>query len=145
MSHGVKLDMTALIALPERFQAATQTAVDKTLEQAKQIAQGYAAVDTTSMREGVYTSSATGSGYAEAAAAAESVNPGVELLPEVPQPPPGEGTLSDAVAHSLFIEFGTTRMSARPFMAPASIEAEAIYITNLEDAVRAIESELPQA
>lgn len=136
MSHGVKLEMSLLLALPAKFEAAIERATQKTVDQTVQIAKDHAHVITGAMQAGTYGVTHGKSGYSAAVAGATAAMPGVTILPEAAQVRPGEGVVSNATLQSVFEEYGTSNRAPHAFMGPASLEAEPLYVTNLETEVR---------
>lgn len=138
MSHGVKLDLQPLFQLRKDLAPAVERALDSTLDQARQTAKFHAHVVSGAMQAGTYTATHTKSGYQAAAAAAQSADPEVNILPEVPRPAPGSGVLSNATEQSLYEEFGTVKHGPHPFLMPAAIEAEKVYPDHLEREIKKI-------
>lgn len=135
MSFGVKLDMTRLLNIPDELIELADQAAIVTAGRVAQIAQDLAERDTSSMAESVYTVTSQGSTYGQAAAEAKSLNPKVEILPEVPSVEKGQSNVAAAAGHSIYREFGTVRSPAHPFMAPAAAEGEAIFIEEMTNSV----------
>lgn len=79
-----------------------------------------APVDTSALRNSIYTVTTQGEdGYNAAAAAAEGARPGVktEALP-VPSAPT-VAHVGPCVEYAGFVELGTSRMAAEPYLVPA--------------------------
>jgi HK97 gp10 family phage protein len=77
-------------------------------------------VDTGSYSDSIYVATHDHSEYAEAVADAEADNPRVEIVPEVARPGrKGAAAVGAAAAHALLVEYGTSRMPARPAFRPA--------------------------
>jgi len=138
MSFGVTLDMGGLDDLPEIFARKTQEALLRTLETAEGYAADLAHIQTGAMRAGLYISTAEGSTYEAAVAAARALSPTVEILPEVPRPEPGRGILADCTAQGVFEEFGTSKRAPHPFLGPAAMQAEPVFRERLEDVGRSL-------
>lgn len=75
-------------------------------------------VDTGFLRASIYTSSPRVNGYAAALAAARSFNPDGEALPPA-QPERLQVVVAVAAEYGAPVEYGTSRMAARPFLRPA--------------------------
>lgn len=134
-SHGVKLDTTLLVALPAKFNAAVERACEKTGDQTIEIAQQLAHVVTGAMQAGMYKVTSKGSGYDAAVDAALAQDLGTEILPEVGAVQPGEVVVSNVTAQSVFEEYGTVLHGPHPFMGPAALSAEPLFVSNLEKEV----------
>ena len=135
---GVSLDLSPMFKFQEALSPAVERAIKNTLTQARWTAKSLAHVDSGAMEAGTYTATHDQSDYDTAVAAAQAIDPKVVILPEVQQPGPGEGVLSNATEQSVFEEFGTVEHGPHPFMMPAAEEASGAFITNLEDEIRKI-------
>jgi HK97 gp10 family phage protein len=79
-----------------------------------------AARDTSAMANSVYTATKKYSGYSSASGAARSSNPKVETSPH-PQPSGNVlARVGPCVNYAEYVEFGTSRMAAQPFLTPAA-------------------------
>jgi HK97 gp10 family phage protein len=78
---------------------------------------------TGALRSSGYTSTDQGSTHAAGAAEAEGRRPGVGITEEAAPEAAGNAIVGFSVEYALFIELGTSRMAARPFLVPA-VEAE---------------------
>ena len=79
-----------------------------------------APVDTGFLKNSIYVRTESTSGYAGASEKAGEQNADGQMLPEVPQP--GEHTAIVAVGaeYGVYVEMGTARRAATPFLAPAA-------------------------
>lgn len=93
---------------------ATQDQVDKTAGDVAQAATGRAPVLTGYLRSSVYTVTSKASTYA-----AGIVGTG-ELLAELPNPGEGKALVGVAASHGVYVEYGTHKMAAQPFITPAA-------------------------
>lgn len=86
--------------------------------EAKQNVQRMKAIDTSFMYNSIYSTGGKESGYAEARSAAKASNPDGEMFPEFK---PGKESAAVCVGaeYARHVEFGTVRMTARPFMRQA--------------------------
>lgn len=90
---------------------------------AGQVARDWAAavpVDTGALRASIYTRTRAADGYGMAVAGALARRPHAPIAP----PPgalsrPNSAQVGSAVAYSLYVEYGTSRMPARPAFEPA--------------------------
>lgn len=83
-------------------------------------------IDTGATMNSIHVSFAGGDGdYGTTANAAKFLRPGVELIPDnVPRGPEGlAARIGPSTSYAYGLEFGTSKMPARPFMTP-SLEAE---------------------
>ena len=93
-------------------------------------AKNHAAVDTGAMRSAIYTVTRDGSGYEEAAAQAteaRATKPTIGAEMQTEEPRPDRDTLAIVHAgmnYSVYVEYGTGKMAAQPFMAPAAAEEQ---------------------
>lgn len=102
-------------------------------------AKSNAAVDTGAMRAAIYTVTRDSSGYAGAAAAATSVNPHAEMQSEEPRPEKDTTAVVHAgMDYSVYVEHGTGKMAAQPFMTPAAAAEQ----PNLQRALGALARQL---
>jgi HK97 gp10 family phage protein len=103
-------------------------------------AKAHAKVLTGAMRAAIYTVTRDGSGYAEAAAeVAATPNVHAEMQSEEPRPEKEMSAVVHAgMNYSVYVEYGTGRMAAQPFMAPAAAEEQ----PNLQRALGALARQL---
>lgn len=97
-------------------------AVDKALFEGgfllEGVAKAKAPIGTAFLANSIYTTSSTESNYAEAEAAATACNPRGRVLPEA-RPQKAQCIVSVGAEYGIHVEFGTSRMAARPFMRAA--------------------------
>lgn len=74
------------------------------------------------LAESYYWAAGGRSDYSERASAASSANPRAVIVPQE-TPPAGEAIVASAVEHAVHVEYGTTRMPARPVLTEAFEEA----------------------
>ena len=104
-------------------------------------AKSHAAVDTGAMRAAIYTVTHDSSGYSGAAAEATSASAEAaeHLQEEEPQPAKATSAVVHAgMDYSVYVEYGTGRMAAQPFMTPAAAEES----PRLQQALRKLAAEL---
>ena len=121
----IVFDNLPLVA--ERLHSAAASLVRAAAFNVEARAKTHAAVDTGAMRSAIYTVTHTSSGYAAAASAASTASPTAEAHLQTEEPQPDRDTL--AVVHagmdySVYVEYGTGRMAAQPFMTPAAAEEQ---------------------
>lgn len=79
--------------------------------------------DTGSYKASIYVQSHDSSDYAEHVSEARSLNPSIEILPELPKPArKGAAAFGSAAGHAVYNEYGSSTISAKPALQPA-IEA----------------------
>jgi len=87
-----------------------------------------APVDTGFLRQSIYTTTEGGSDFAGASAAAKKrgakrnkagSSSAATLFPPVPAPMHNQAVIAVGATYGIFLEFGTSRMAARPFLTPA--------------------------
>jgi len=97
-----------------------------------------ARVDTSAMQNSIHVVTSQGeTDYEKAAAAAQSAASGRGKTINLTQVPKPEGKIAaswgPAVDYSIWIEFGTSRMPAYPFMYPSAVLAEKDLIKLLKE------------
>jgi HK97 gp10 family phage protein len=123
----LKLDTTKLDALIAESPVKVDKAVRATAFDVQGIAVSLAAVDTGAMRASIFVK--THGGGQEPNALGDA---------EVSDPTPGDPPLMTAyvapgVNYAGYVEFGTPRMAAQPFMTPAVEAAEDKFIQHIKD------------
>jgi len=87
------------------------------------IIEGYAKVnavyDTGFMRNSIYAKTSKQSNYGQRAAEARAVSDTAELLPETDAPDDKSAIVAVAAEYGAYVEYGTARMGAQPYMRPA--------------------------
>jgi HK97 gp10 family phage protein len=82
---------------------------------------------TGALKNSIFTKTSQGSGFSQAASDASGKRPGVKLADPTPDCQLMEAYIAVGVNYGYFVEFGTGRMSARPFMRPAAEEAPKMF------------------
>lgn len=124
-------------AILARTDALLKGALKASAEELATQASANAARDTGSMAAGVYAVGPGVDTYAEAAAAAGALNQGAVILPR--EEPEGalSAVVADAAGHAEYVELGTTRAGAQPFMGPAAEWEQPRFEQRVADAVSA--------
>lgn len=118
--------------IAEAFKPAISQVVRKTALDIQAQAASRAPVDTGFLRSSVYTVTSEGSSY----------HSGDHMLPEVGAPPDDQSAYAAVGAeYGVYVNYGTSHMSARPFWEPA-IDA---VRPGFESAVSAIQAKLEEA
>jgi HK97 gp10 family phage protein len=121
MSIDVKLDLSGLESLINTGPDQIDEAVRATAFQVEAIAKGLSPVDTGANRASIYTKTSKGA----------SGSPGDlgDVLPEVGL---GEAVVGPSMSYSFFLEFGTSKMAARPYLTPAAEQAQSLFAKNIK-------------
>lgn len=79
-------------------------------------AKSRAPVDTGFLRSSIYTVTADSSDYGRAGKSGNGT-----MLPEIPHPPanPPEADVAVGAAYGVYVEYGTSKAPAQPYLAPA--------------------------
>lgn len=125
--NTIKLDTAVLDRLIAKSPEMMDKAVRATAFDVEGVAKQGAAVDTGAMRASIFTKTHQGS----------NMPAGVPGDAELSDPTPGTPPLMTAyvapgVNYAYWVEFGTTRMSAQPFLTPAVEKADEFFITHLK-------------
>lgn len=83
--------------------------------------------DTTALRNSIYTITKRSNGYDAASSAAANLRPGVSVEPHPPVSGKVIARVGPCVEYGAFVELGTDKMSARPFLVPALEETAKTY------------------
>ncbi|MFA5153248.1 MAG: HK97-gp10 family putative phage morphogenesis protein [Clostridia bacterium] len=78
-----------------------------------------APVDTSAMRNSIYTETPDGNTFDVASSNALSKNPKVTTI-QHPKPEKGFVNVGPSVNYAEFVEFGTSKQSAQPYLVPAA-------------------------
>ena len=77
-------------------------------------------IKTGSAQAAIYAVTSSNDGYGAASGSAQALNPTAVIVPEIDKPAEGHAVVSSAVAHGTFLELGTVKMSAHPYLAPSA-------------------------
>lgn len=125
MSIEVKLDTKGLEALIKTSPEQVDTAVRATAFQVQGIAQMLSPVATGANRNSIYTKTSKG-----------NVGSPGELGDILPAVGLGEAVIGPSMEYSFFLEFGTSRMAARPYLTPAAEQAQRLFAANIKLVVK---------
>jgi HK97 gp10 family phage protein len=112
----VKLDTRGLEALIKDAPEQLDTAVRATAFQVQAIAQSLSPIMTGANRNSIYTKTSKGN----------LGSPG-ELGDILPSVGLCEAVVGPSMEYSAFLEFGTSKMAARPYLTPAAEQAQGIF------------------
>lgn len=139
MGFELKLQFSHFEQIAAAMKKNVQKVVDETAEAILNDARGHAARHSGSLRDSLYISTKDHSTYADAAGAAQADNKEVVILPEETTNQDGEAVIGVAAGHGLFVERGTVREAARPFLTPAAEAQRSAFLEKV--AARLAESE----
>lgn len=124
--------------------ADTQRVIDRATERLEDVTRSRAARRSGAMRASVYRVTRDYSNYAQRASAAQSLwenyngkRRALLMLDEVAAPPKNVGIVAVGAAHGVYVQFGTRRMPARPFL-PSYEEMRAAVMSELLKGIRSI-------
>lgn len=114
----IKLDTRELDRIMKNLSINRDQMVRKIAFEVEAAAKQNAPVDTSAMRNSIYTVTAQQDGYGAASGAAVGANPKVATAPH-PAPKEGAAHVGPSVEYAAYVELGTSRMAAQPFLVPA--------------------------
>lgn len=114
----IKLDTRELDRIMKNLSINRDQMIRKIAFEVEAQAKQNAPVDTSAMRNSIYTVTAQQDGYGAASGAAVGANPKVATAPH---PPPANGAahVGPCVEYAGYVELGTSKMAAQPFLVPA--------------------------
>jgi hypothetical protein len=116
---SVTLDTTKLDQIAAQLQIKTERVLMRFALQVEVEAKQLAPIDTSALRNSIYTVGQGADGYKEASSAAEAANPAVQTE-ALPTPVlPTIAHVGPCVDYAAYLEFGTARMAAHPYLMPA--------------------------
>ena len=121
MTITVKLDTSGLDRLIQTAPEQIDKAVRATAFQVQGIAQMLSPVLTGANRSSIYTKTSKGTSGTPGAAG--------DVLPDVGM---GEAVIGPSMEYSAFLEYGTSKMGARPYLTPAAEQAPKLFAANIK-------------
>lgn len=138
---GVNFDHLPLIAAA--IHRAASQLVRKACLDVQAAAQAGVVVDTGYLKSSIYTHTADGSTYGQGI---KGAGPGRELLPDVGAPENDQtGFVGVGANYGVYVEFGTSKMAAQPYLVPAAEQVGPSYQAaweKLEERIRELTGEL---
>lgn len=125
MTIITKLDTSGLDRLMKTAPEQIDAAVRATAFQVQGIAQALSPVLTGANRNSIYTKTSKGI----------SGTPG-ELGDTFPEPNIGEAYVGPSMEYSPYLEYGTSKMAARPYLTPAAEQAQRLFKANIKLVVK---------
>lgn len=136
MSEAVKLDTRILDKLTVELRPKVKAAVDKSAFRVESKAKQGSPLKTGANRNSGYTNTGNGSNYSQSASSAKSANPGAVVDSEIQPPDDMTDIVGFSMEYSLWLEIGTGKMAARPYLVPA-VESEEKELTQaIKDAFK---------
>lgn len=102
--------------------------------EAKQNVQRMKAIDTGFMLNSIYSATASESGYSKARSEAQGRSSDGEMFPEY-KPPKAAAAVCVGAEYGMYVEYGTVRMPARPFMRRAVETASGDAVDAIGEAI----------
>jgi HK97 gp10 family phage protein len=127
----VKLDTREVDRIAAKLGVNRNAIVRKAAFEIEAQAKINAPYDTTAMRNSIYTVTGKDDGYSKASGAAmgKGWTQGGRIVDTSPHPKPPEGSafVGPCVEYAEFVEYGTSKMAAQPFLTPAAEKVEQAY------------------
>lgn len=136
MTVTVTADYSGLDAYIKNMPLKVDEAVRGTAFFVEGVAKTKAPLLTGALRNSIYVRTHRESGFGAAQTKAKALNSAAETLPEVDAPPLGTALITPAMEYAYFVEFGTSRRGAKPYLTPAMREAAAIFVRLLKKALQ---------
>jgi HK97 gp10 family phage protein len=116
--NAIKLDTAELDRIMKNLSINRDQMVRKIAFEVQDAAKQLAPVDTSALQNSIYTVTAEADGYGAASGEAKSAN-GNALTAPHPAPKTGAAHVGPCVDYAEYVELGTSRMAAQPFLVPA--------------------------
>jgi HK97 gp10 family phage protein len=124
---NIKIDTKKLDELIAKSPEMVDKAIRSTTFDVEGNAKSAAAVDTGAMKASIFTKTSKGSNMPS------SVPGDAELNDPTPDTPPlMTAYVAPGVNYAAYVEFGTSKMAAQPFMTPAVEKADAAFIRYMQ-------------
>lgn len=125
MSIDVKLDTSGLDALIKTSPEQIDAAVRATAFGVQAIAQALSPYLTGANKNSIYAKTSKG-----------NIGTPGDLGDVLPEAQIGEAYVGPSMEYSYYLEYGTSKMAARPYMTPAAEQAQSLFEKNIKLVVR---------
>lgn len=136
MPSGIIVNRNNFLKRGERINARVKEVVRDTALEIAVAAQENAPIRTGALREGIYAATEDESGYDKAVSGVQALNPKAAILPPIEPKGPYEAGVGLVAGYWFFVEFGTVKMPAHPFITPAVEGARAKFNADMADALK---------
>ena len=116
---GMTFKSNRIAEISAAAEALLDQVVRKTAFDIERAAKEAAPVDTGALKNSIHTVVAGADGYDKAASAVRDKHPKAEVFDKVEPDGPGEAVVAVAAGYGAYVEYGTTRAAAQPFLTPA--------------------------
>lgn len=125
---SITIDTTALDNLIVQTPIRAKNIIRKTAFYTQGQMMGYAAVETGAMKNSIAVVMKDQSTLGSAQSAAQSLRPGVQVY-SIPVPGEEEAaSIGPTVEYAIYVEFGTSRHAAQPFVVPGANDGEKMLV-----------------
>lgn len=115
----IRLDTKVLDRLTAEMAYKAEQIVTKIAFDVEAGAKTRAPVDTGALKASIYTSTRRSSTYRDHTGDAFLANPDARIAPEVEAPHRLEAVVAAPMEYAVYVELGTSKMGAQPFLGPA--------------------------
>lgn len=130
------VNLAPLNGFIDKFRQEADIAVRKTAFKIESDAKTFTPVDTGALRASIYTVTPRTSTYSSATASARGLNPDFRATVEIQAKQELLAYVAVGASYGVFVEYGTRRMPARPFLTPAADMNKAFFNKEIRDALR---------
>jgi hypothetical protein len=121
-----------LVEMPDQVDEAIRATAFEVQGVAQGLIQSQNAIDTGATLNSGFTRTSRGNDFSKASGNAARKNPGAEMIDATPgAPKKGTAYISFATNYAIWIELGTSRMGARPFLGPATEKADDLFMKHI--------------
>lgn len=131
----IRITANRLPTLPARLRQQASAAVRKAAFDIEANAKQSVPVDTGALKNSIYTVTDQGSTYGQAVGSASSANPHGHPVAEAPKPAGISAVVAVGMEYGVYVELGTRKMAARPFLGPAAEVVKPAFLAALAQLV----------